>query len=102
MNLFLKITILFSQPQNTQAFLHLVKIILSPSTKISRGSLIPIPKVRRISIGMTILPSSSTFLTIPVAFNFFSLHFLTVNVINYMVVKNVSQVNWRKAMDLQN
>jgi len=44
------------------------KIIEEPSTKISIGSFIAISNLFLSSIGITILPNSSTFLTIPVAF----------------------------------
>ena len=47
---------------------YFFKIILSSSTKISRGSLSFTLRLRRSSIGSVILPSSSNFLTIPVLF----------------------------------
>ncbi len=61
-------------PQKTQVISCFFMIIESPSTYISSGSRSEIPIVRRNSIGRTIRPSSSTFLTIPVDFITKSLH----------------------------
>ena len=55
-------------PQKMHAGVYFFRMMHSSSTKISSGSLISISSVRLSSIGSTILPSSSTFLTIPVAF----------------------------------
>ena len=59
-------------PQNTQAGEYFRRIIVSFSVNISSGSFSPIPSVRLISMGSTIRPSSSTFLTIPVDFIYIS------------------------------
>ena len=55
-------------PQNTQAGSYLRRMIFSLSVKISRPSFSSISSVRRSSMGITTLPRSSTFLTIPVDF----------------------------------
>jgi len=57
-------------PQKVQAGSYFLRIIFSPSTNISKGSFTSIPRVRLNSIGKTMRPRVSTFLTIPVAFNF--------------------------------
>lgn len=66
--LLLSITLSEAFPQKMQQGSYFLSMILSSSTKISSGSLALMSKVLRISIGRTILPSSSILLTIPVDF----------------------------------
>jgi len=55
-------------PQKIQEGECFFRIIASPSVNISTGSLSCISSVARSSLGMTILPSESIDLTIPVDF----------------------------------
>jgi len=57
-----------SLPQSIQLELDFFNTIEEPSTNISKGSFSEIPNLFLSSIGITILPSSSTFLVIPVDF----------------------------------
>ena len=79
--LFLKLSTSFVSPQNKHPVSCFAKIILSPSTKISTGSLTLIPIVLLSSMGTTIRPSSSTFLTIPVALMIFPLFWIILFVL---------------------
>ena len=63
-----------SLSQKRQEVEHLVRMILLPSTYISIGSELFISSFFLISFGITILPSSSMFLTMPVDFIMLSFH----------------------------
>ena len=67
-NLSLKEIKFFELPQNMQFGSYFFRIIDEPSTYISKGSFSAISNLFLISLGITILPNSSTFLTIPVDF----------------------------------
>lgn len=66
--LLLKTTTSSELEQNVHWGSYFLRTTFSPSVKISKESLGAISRCLRNSIGRTILPSSSTFLTIPVDF----------------------------------